>query len=281
MNPASMAALDHDMTLDPRVGLPLFGIKTEKEAASTPVPMVLTPHMFDADFDMAALEAHPPAVITPMTPEGSHTPPASLALPTTKPDSPMPEADVQPRKRRRTATTTATTTTTTTISSRSCSKEDARRARCLERNRVAASKCREKKKLWVHELEATKIELEQQHANLQREYGSLLDETTRIKTTLMTHSICNDRNIDSWIEAEASRFVSRSYPKPAPSPAPQPAQDSAPSSVDDSQPPSAVSYDFLTESLFADEGLPADDVDDAAADYKTMPCLGDLGAIRS
>ena len=90
------------------------------------------------------------------------------------------------------------------------SKGDARRSRCLERNRVAASKCREKKKQWVQDLESAKAELEQQHASLQAECASLLDEATQIKNWLMEHATCGDANIDAWIGNEAMRFVQRS-----------------------------------------------------------------------
>ncbi|RDA91789.1 hypothetical protein CP533_2823 [Ophiocordyceps camponoti-saundersi (nom. inval.)] len=204
-----------DSTLDPRLGLPLFGITSEKEAAET---AVLTPHMFDEP-------SPPPAAFAPITaPITSRTPPA--------------EAEDGPRKRRR------------------ASLSSARRARCLERNRVAASKCREKKKQWVHDLEASKAQLERHHASLQREYGDLLDQATRIKTSLMAHAACNDHNIDSWIEAEATRFIERShsYRNPA-----QPEEPLSAPADDHGQLTSAVSYDFLAQSLFPDSPSPIDD----------------------
>ncbi|RCI11119.1 hypothetical protein L249_7744 [Ophiocordyceps polyrhachis-furcata BCC 54312] len=207
--------------VDPRLGLPLFGITSAKEAAETPV---LTPHMFDKPLPP------PPALVAPMiTPRASRTPPAKA------------EADQGPRKRRRPSLSTA------------------RRARCLERNRVAASKCREKKKQWVHDLEASKAELERHHASLQREYGDLLDQATRIKTSLMAHAACNDHNIDSWIEAEATRFVERSHPQRNPA---QPEAVSAPPTDGHHMQltSAAVGYDFLlTEDLFPDTPSPLDD----------------------
>ncbi|RDA84383.1 hypothetical protein CP532_2886 [Ophiocordyceps camponoti-leonardi (nom. inval.)] len=204
--------------VDPRLGLPLFGITSEKQAMETPV---LTPHMFDEP-------SPPPALVAPMiTPRASHTPPA--------------EAEDGPRKRRRP------------------SLSSARRARCLERNRVAASKCREKKKQWVHDLEASKAELERHHASLQREYGDLLDQATRIKTSLMAHAACNDHNIDSWIEAEATRFVERSHPHRNPT---QPGSETVPAPTEDQHSQlssAAIGYDFLTENLFPDTPSPFDD----------------------
>jgi chemotaxis protein histidine kinase CheA len=89
-------------------------------------------------------------------------------------------------------------------------KEDvAQRTKNLERNRIAASKCRQKKKEWVVELEETKSSMELRHNNLRMEYFQLLDEVTRIKNHLMAHATCNDPNINFWIEKEALKYVER------------------------------------------------------------------------
>ncbi|KAL6897527.1 hypothetical protein GGI43DRAFT_95949 [Trichoderma evansii] len=89
-------------------------------------------------------------------------------------------------------------------------KEDvAQRTKNLERNRIAASKCRQKKKEWVVELEETKASMELRHNNLRMEYFQLLDEVTSIKNQLMAHATCNDPNINFWIEKEALKYVER------------------------------------------------------------------------
>ncbi|KAL7956694.1 hypothetical protein V8C34DRAFT_201589 [Trichoderma compactum] len=94
-------------------------------------------------------------------------------------------------------------------------KEDAaQRSKNLERNRIAASKCRQKKKEWVLELEETKSGMELRHNNLRIEYFALLDEVTRIKNQLMAHAACNDPNINFWIEKEALRYVERCMDPP-------------------------------------------------------------------
>ncbi|CAM1507827.1 Fc.00g046750.m01.CDS01 [Cosmosporella sp. VM-42] len=82
-----------------------------------------------------------------------------------------------------------------------------KRNRFLERNRVAASKCRQKKKEWVNDLEETKQELENQHSALTMEASSLQLELMRMKTQLMEHANCNDPNINLWIDNEARTFV--------------------------------------------------------------------------
>ncbi|KAI5924684.1 hypothetical protein F4810DRAFT_709265 [Camillea tinctor] len=85
--------------------------------------------------------------------------------------------------------------------------EGFKRNRFLERNRVAATKCRQKKKEWVSDLEGAKLTLESQHSHLQMEYNGLLDEASRIRSELMVHANCHDANINKWLENEAKRFV--------------------------------------------------------------------------
>ncbi|OTA94853.1 hypothetical protein M434DRAFT_10373 [Hypoxylon sp. CO27-5] len=85
--------------------------------------------------------------------------------------------------------------------------ESTKRNRFLERNRAAATKCRQKKKEWVSDLEETRFGLESQHNHLQMEYSNLRNEITQIKSQLMEHASCNDSNIDKWIENEAKKFV--------------------------------------------------------------------------
>lgn len=235
---AGDATTQLDLVLDPRMGLSLFDIKTEKERAesssssSSPAAFVLTPSMFDNPhnpFDCGpmyadALSSSDAAALVVM-PETSRS---TSLTPTTPPPKPLPRGANKPRDRssHKSSSTAPSTpardkplvrkkakartgTETSEARSSTASGPDAKRTRCLERNRVAASKCREKKKQWVHELEAAKTELEDRHARLQREYTGLLGEATLIKTALMDHSVCDDRNIDMWIESEAVRFVRR------------------------------------------------------------------------
>ncbi|OTB07790.1 hypothetical protein M426DRAFT_8389 [Hypoxylon sp. CI-4A] len=85
--------------------------------------------------------------------------------------------------------------------------DSTKRNKFLERNRVAATKCRQKKREWVSDLEETRFGLESQHNRLQIEYSSLKSQITQIKSELMEHANCNDSNINTWIENEAKRFV--------------------------------------------------------------------------
>ena len=79
----------------------------------------------------------------------------------------------------------------------------------LERKRIAASKCRQRKKEWLTDLEATKSKLEKQHTALHGKYDELLDEVTQLKNLLMIHASCNDSNIDEWIDYEADIYTRR------------------------------------------------------------------------
>ncbi|KAI1861242.1 uncharacterized protein JN550_011064 [Neoarthrinium moseri] len=86
-------------------------------------------------------------------------------------------------------------------------EEAAKRNKFLERNRVAATKCRQKKKNWMGDLEETKQELENQNTQLRMEYNALMNEVSQTRALLMAHANCNDINVDKWIENEAKRFV--------------------------------------------------------------------------
>ncbi|KAI0491059.1 hypothetical protein F4859DRAFT_508848 [Xylaria cf. heliscus] len=86
-------------------------------------------------------------------------------------------------------------------------EKEGKRRHFLQRNRVAAMKCRKKKKEWVNDLEETKSGLESQNTHLHMELDGLVDEASRIRAQLMVHANCNDANIDKWIENEAKRFV--------------------------------------------------------------------------
>ncbi|CAJ0541287.1 Ff.00g079750.m01.CDS01 [Fusarium sp. VM40] len=84
-----------------------------------------------------------------------------------------------------------------------------KRNRFLKRNRIAASKCRQKKKEWVSNLEDTRYNLEHENNTLHKQYNGLVDELSTIKNQLMEHASCNDANINQWLDNEAKRFVQR------------------------------------------------------------------------
>ncbi|KAJ2901672.1 bZIP transcription factor [Zalerion maritima] len=92
-------------------------------------------------------------------------------------------------------------------------QEESKRDRFLERNRLAASKCRQKKKEWVSGLQDQKTGLENKHSHLRMEYNGLLGEVSGLKEELMTHANCHDPNINQWLENEARKFVQETSEK--------------------------------------------------------------------
>jgi hypothetical protein len=78
-----------------------------------------------------------------------------------------------------------------------------------QRNRVAASKCRQKKKEKVDELKDMKSSLEARNHDLHMEYQRLRQEIGQVKSDLIHHTECNDPNINRWVENEARGYVEK------------------------------------------------------------------------
>uniref|UniRef100_A0A3Q3W3H1 Uncharacterized protein n=1 Tax=Mola mola TaxID=94237 RepID=A0A3Q3W3H1_MOLML len=67
---------------------------------------------------------------------------------------------------------------------------DERRQRFLERNRAAASRCRQKRKLWVSSLEKKAEELCTLNVSLSNEVSLLRNEVAHLKQLLLAHKDC-------------------------------------------------------------------------------------------
>ncbi|XP_075055315.1 cyclic AMP-dependent transcription factor ATF-7 isoform X3 [Mixophyes fleayi] len=67
---------------------------------------------------------------------------------------------------------------------------DERRQRFLERNRAAASRCRQKRKVWVCSLEKKAEELTSQNVQLGNEVTLLRNEVAQLKQLLLAHKDC-------------------------------------------------------------------------------------------
>ncbi|KAI7798898.1 cyclic AMP-responsive element-binding protein 5 isoform X2 [Triplophysa rosa] len=67
---------------------------------------------------------------------------------------------------------------------------DERRQKFLERNRAAATRCRQKRKVWVSSLERKAEELTHTNLQLQNEVTSLRTEVTQLKQILLAHEDC-------------------------------------------------------------------------------------------
>ncbi|XP_062314543.1 cyclic AMP-dependent transcription factor ATF-7a isoform X2 [Osmerus eperlanus] len=67
---------------------------------------------------------------------------------------------------------------------------DERRQRFLERNRAAASRCRQKRKVWVNSLEKKAEELNSMNVSLSNEVSLLRNEVAHLKQLLLAHKDC-------------------------------------------------------------------------------------------
>uniref|UniRef100_A0A667Z785 Cyclic AMP-dependent transcription factor ATF-2 n=1 Tax=Myripristis murdjan TaxID=586833 RepID=A0A667Z785_9TELE len=107
--------------------------------------------------------------------------PQSLQQPATSttetPASPVPPAQHTPSTggRRRRATS---------------EDPDEKRRKFLERNRAAASRCRQKRKVWVQSLEKKAEDLSSMNGQLQNEVTLLRNEVAQLKQLLLAHKDC-------------------------------------------------------------------------------------------
>ncbi|KAI9891863.1 MAG: hypothetical protein M1814_002248 [Vezdaea aestivalis] len=84
---------------------------------------------------------------------------------------------------------------------------DVKRNRFLERNRVAASKCRQKKKEWTDNLESGARELRKENTQLTLVVSSLKNEMLFLKGELLKHSSCDCNKIRQYLDNEAAHFA--------------------------------------------------------------------------
>ncbi|KAL6901630.1 hypothetical protein GGI43DRAFT_383236 [Trichoderma evansii] len=87
--------------------------------------------------------------------------------------------------------------------------ESEKKEQVKQRNRVAASKCRQKKKVKVDELKEMQSNLEAQNNDLRMEFQRLRQEIGQVKSDLINHTDCNDPNINRWVENEAKGYVQK------------------------------------------------------------------------
>ncbi|XP_008316421.1 cyclic AMP-dependent transcription factor ATF-7a isoform X2 [Cynoglossus semilaevis] len=95
---------------------------------------------------------------------------------------------------------------------------DERRQRFLERNRAAASRCRQKRKLWVCSLEKKAEELSSLNVSLSNEVSLLRNEVAHLKQLLLAHKDCPVTNLQkktAYLE-ESMKDTSEPTGSPAP-----------------------------------------------------------------
>ncbi|XP_072541923.1 cyclic AMP-dependent transcription factor ATF-2 [Salminus brasiliensis] len=146
-----------------------------KAALSQQLPQVTNGDAGDVQ-SRAASQTPPPA-----PPSAEETRPQSLQQPATSttetPASPAPPAQHTPSTggRRRRSTN---------------EDPDEKRRKFLERNRAAASRCRQKRKVWVQSLEKKAEDLSSMNGQLQNEVTLLRNEVAQLKQLLLAHKDC-------------------------------------------------------------------------------------------
>lgn len=81
--------------------------------------------------------------------------------------------------------------------------EEVRRSKFLERNRIAASKCRQKKKEWTQNLESRARELAKESQSLRMMVESLRDEMMFLRSEMVKHTTCGCAEIQGWVKSGA------------------------------------------------------------------------------
>uniref|UniRef100_A0A3Q3F614 Cyclic AMP-dependent transcription factor ATF-7 n=3 Tax=Kryptolebias marmoratus TaxID=37003 RepID=A0A3Q3F614_KRYMA len=97
---------------------------------------------------------------------------------------------------------------------------DERRQRFLERNRAAASRCRQKRKLWVNSLEKKAEELSSLNVSLSNEVSLLRNEVAHLKQLLLAHKDCPVTTLQKKTAYLAADESLKDTSEPTGSPAP-------------------------------------------------------------
>ncbi|XP_036386517.1 cyclic AMP-dependent transcription factor ATF-7-like [Megalops cyprinoides] len=95
---------------------------------------------------------------------------------------------------------------------------DERRQRFLERNRAAASRCRQKRKIWVNSLEKKAEELASINVSLTSEVMLLRNEVAHLKQLLLAHKDCPVTTLQkaACLGEESPKDISEPKGSPAP-----------------------------------------------------------------
>lgn len=88
---------------------------------------------------------------------------------------------------------------------------DEKRNKFLERNRVAASKCRQKKKVWTESLEADHRDQQSLRRMLIEQRDSAQQEILYLKNMLLAHADCHHPDLDHWLRNSASNITKNDH----------------------------------------------------------------------
>ncbi|MCJ1474852.1 hypothetical protein MMC13_003512 [Lambiella insularis] len=148
------------------------------------------------------------------------------------------------------------------------SPEDEKRSKFLERNRVAASKCRQKKKEWTSNLEARARELQNSKNRLAIMVTSLKDEVLWLKGEMLKHTECGCAQIRDYLAQQADSITNPSSSHKLFESAASPVR-SAPTSRTDSASSESQSPPLSQASFGFDEGEETRGQRSPSAHFKT------------
>ncbi|KAL3952776.1 hypothetical protein ACCO45_012719 [Purpureocillium lilacinum] len=87
--------------------------------------------------------------------------------------------------------------------------EDPKTVRVREKNRIAADKCRSRRRQEEGKLKSCHEDLEQEHRRLSAALSELMAETFVLKNMLMEHGSCDCRLIQDYLKDSASEWVAK------------------------------------------------------------------------
>ena len=126
--------------------------------------------------------------------------------------------------------------------------EDFRRSKFLERNRVAASKCRQKKKEWTNNLENRARQLQKDNRSLRNIVDSCKEEILFLKGEMLKHNTCSCTEIQEYLKQGAKPFTVKQEPSPVSS-----AQTTRVGSPSDHAHPQILGYGRQRSRAFSEE----------------------------
>lgn len=93
--------------------------------------------------------------------------------------------------------------------------EDAeeRRKKFLERNRVAAYKCRQKKKSWMQDLEQKAEISTLRNEELRNTVAQLKEESMFLRNLLLSHGNCDCESVQAYLRKTSAQITSNVFPK--------------------------------------------------------------------
>lgn len=114
--------------------------------------------------------------------------------------------NANPSKRQRKSTSRSKSQSFDANSTSTQPPEDPKRSKFLERNRVAASKCRQKKKEWTSNLEVRARDMQNSKNQLAVVVGSLKEEVLFLKGELLKHSTCGCTRVREYLNREVANM---------------------------------------------------------------------------